>query len=69
MFKLMNLKKAAQKFHENESGLEALQVVMIIAIAALVLLVVKYFWDNNIYSWVKQLVTSITGWTSGTSGS
>ena len=66
MFKLMNLKKAAQKFHENESGLEALQVVMIIAIAALCLSVIKYFWDSNIRDWVINLVNQITGWTSGT---
>jgi Flp pilus assembly pilin Flp len=63
MFKLTSLTKTVRKFHENESGLEALQVVMIIAVAALCLLAIKYFWDTNIKDWVTNLINSITGWT------
>jgi hypothetical protein len=66
MLRRASLARAAHKFHNNESGLEALQVVMIIAIAALCLSVIKYFWDSNIRDWVINLVNQITGWTSGT---
>jgi len=36
--------------------------VMIVAIAALMLLFVKYAWDQWVYNWVKNLVTNITNW-------
>lgn len=33
-------------FHRNETGLEALQVVLIVGIAALILALLKYFWQD-----------------------
>jgi Flp pilus assembly pilin Flp len=35
------MKNAVRRFHQDEAGLEALQVVMIVAIAAIVLITVK----------------------------
>ncbi len=43
--KKLNLSAKFQKFHNDEAGLEALQVVMILAVAAVALIVVKTQWD------------------------
>ena len=56
-----NFANVLKKFHRNEAGLEALQVVMIIAIAALFLIAVKFQWQT-IETWFKGLVESITSW-------
>ncbi|MCU0703148.1 MAG: hypothetical protein MUF18_04065 [Fimbriiglobus sp.] len=49
------------QFHRDDRGLEALQVVMIIAIAALVLALVKLFW-SDVKNWVTPLVANIVDW-------
>ena len=53
--------KRLTRFHNDERGLEALQVVMIIAVAALVLALVKLFW-SDVKNWVTSLVGDILGW-------
>ena len=55
------IKAGLKRFHNNEEGLEALQVVMIIAIASLFLIAVKFQWQT-IETWYKGLVEAITGW-------
>jgi len=40
------IKTYLSAFHENEDGIEALQVVMIIAVAAIALILVKVFWGE-----------------------
>ena len=45
IMKNQNLSAKLQKFHSDEAGLEALQVVMILAVAAVALIVVKTQWD------------------------
>jgi Flp pilus assembly pilin Flp len=55
------MKKFLARFHEDERGLEALQVVMIIAIAALILAFVKTFW-GDVKTWFKQLSDPIIQW-------
>ncbi len=49
-------------FHTDEDGMETMQIVMIIAVAAIVLLFVKGQWET-ISNWASTLVTQITGWT------
>jgi hypothetical protein len=49
---LTRIKSAISKFHNDEAGLEALQVVMILAIAALCLVILKAYW-NTIKDWFK----------------
>jgi len=51
---------AIQKFVNDEDGLEAVQVVMITAIAALVLIVFMTFWDQ-IKGWASGLIQQIVG--------
>ena len=46
MKKFFNLRRAVRNFHEDEQGLEALQVVMILAIAAVCLILVKSKWTD-----------------------
>ena len=52
-----------RKFHSDEEGLEALQVVMIIALAAIVILVVATV-GQEIVTWMQDEVHNITegGW-------
>lgn len=58
MKSLTNLKQAAAKFHNDEDGLEALQIVMIIAIAALVLIAIKNKWPE-VRDWMNEQVDGI----------
>ncbi len=51
-----------RKFHEDETGIEAIQVVMILAIAAVALIVIKSQWEN-IKSWFNDNTDDATsGW-------
>jgi hypothetical protein len=52
--------RSLREFHRNEKGLEALQVVMIIAIAAVCLIAVKYNWDK-IRDWFYDVIGQGTG--------
>jgi Flp pilus assembly pilin Flp len=40
------MKRSLRNFHENEAGLEALQVVMIVAVAAVCLIAIKAKWPD-----------------------
>ena len=51
-----------RRIHEDEKGLETLQVVMIIAVAAIILALVKLFW-GKITTWFNQVTNFITQWT------
>lgn len=60
--------KSLRRIHEDERGLETLQVVMIIAIAALILALIKAYWPQ-VRTWFETLVNNILGWnTGGTAG-
>jgi uncharacterized protein involved in cysteine biosynthesis len=56
------IRRRLRAFHRDECGLEALQVVMIIAVAALILALVKLFW-SDIKNWVTPLIAKIIDWT------
>lgn len=43
---MSGLKDAARRFHNEEDGIESIQVVIILAIAAVALLVVKGKWED-----------------------
>ena len=61
----LNLKSAFTKFHNDEAGLEAMQVVMILAVAAVALIVVKTQW-NLVKGWFdKNSGEAIKGWAGG----
>lgn len=49
-------------FHTDEDGMETMQIVMIIAVAAIVLLFVKSQWET-ISGWASGLISQVTGWT------
>lgn len=53
-----------RNFVQEEDGMEAIQVVMIVAIAALVLVVLMTFWDK-IKGWADTAIGIITGRTQG----
>jgi hypothetical protein len=50
----------ARAFHDDEGGLEAVQVVMILSFAALVLLVGWRFW-GKIQTWATGKIDSFLG--------
>lgn len=51
-------------FHDDEEGMESVQVVMILAIAGLILVVLFAFWDQ-IKAWVKTAIDSVTNRKAG----
>jgi hypothetical protein len=53
------------KFHSDEEGLETLQVVMIIGIAAVILAIVRSQFPT-IRGWFESMLGNITGWTDPT---
>lgn len=55
------LKTRLRGLHEEEEGLETLQIVMIIAVAAIILLLIKYFWEN-IAEWATNFLGAVLGW-------
>lgn len=61
MSKLTQLKQSINKFHSDERGLEALQTVMILAIAAVALLIVKSVW-NDVETFFNDNMKPVTEW-------
>jgi len=49
-----------QQFHEDEDGMEAIQVVMIVAIAAIVLIFLKAVVWPRVSEWVMRKVEELT---------
>ncbi len=48
------------RFNKDQRGLETLQVVLIIAVAAIILALIVNQWPN-IKSWAEQAIQAITG--------
>ncbi len=66
MSKFITFKSVAQKFHSDERGIEALQVV-ILAVASIALIAVKTAWgsdDEGIKGWFVQLLGDLLDWES-----
>lgn len=58
--RLTAAKNGVVKFHRNEKGLEALQVILIVAIAAIILALLKLYW-KDVKAWFKTMVETIIG--------
>ncbi len=58
---MKTLKNAIARIHNDERGMETLQTVMLIAVAAIVLLFVKMYWEQ-IKEWFEGLVDQVLGW-------
>ncbi len=58
--KTTDLKNAVRTFHSDEDGLEAVQVVMIVAIAAMILLVVSTVGKEAV-DWAKEKWNALKG--------
>ncbi len=52
---------ATRQFDQDQDGMETMQVVMIIAVAAIVLLFVRGVW-YAIGDWAANLVYDLIGW-------
>jgi hypothetical protein len=52
---------ALRRLHEDEGGMEALQVVIILAIAAIALTLIKQAW-GPIKTWFRKSVAEIIAW-------
>lgn len=44
-----------RQFHDDEDGLETLQIVMIAGLAALIMIVIVAFW-KDIRGWFKKII-------------
>jgi hypothetical protein len=62
--KIPNIPTAIRAFHEDEEGLEALQVVMIIAIAAAILIAVMKLWPH-VQEWFSKETDQILKFKQG----
>lgn len=51
----------ARRFHRDESGMETLQVVMIIAVAAIIVAFAQSFWPK-IKTWFRESVDQVLRW-------
>lgn len=56
---ISDMRQNIERFNRDEDGMEAMQVVMIVAIAAMVLIALKVFW-KTIWSWADGLVSKVT---------
>ncbi len=57
---LTKFKNGVKKFHKDEKGLEALQVILIVAIAAIILALLKAFWPD-VKNFFKRSIEFIMG--------
>ena len=55
---LTSIKNRIARFHNNQKGLETLQVVLIIAVAAVILAFIVNSWDT-ISEWAGQVIQDI----------
>ena len=46
-------------FNDDEDGMETLQVVLIVAVAAIILIVIKLYW-REVKTWASGLMTRAT---------
>lgn len=53
-------KKKIAKFDKDERGMETLQTVLIVAVAAMILALIVSQWDT-ISSWVVDAINEVTG--------
>lgn len=61
------LKNATVRFFKDEEGLGTLEIVIILAIAAIVALAI-FFFGEKIIEWVKGLLKTLTGKSEGDLG-
>ncbi len=68
MTKQLNVLQTVRRFHSDDRGIEALQVVMILAVAAIALIAVKTAWEESngggIKGWFNDLLDIVLGWVS-----
>jgi Flp pilus assembly pilin Flp len=57
---LRNLRQTAVAFHDDEEGLEAVQTIMIVAIAAVLLIAVMTV-GQQIFTWLKTKWSDLQG--------
>jgi len=59
MFGIRKLTKGIKNLHNDEDGMETLQVVMIVGIGAVILIVLIAFW-KEIKTWTKEKMGKVT---------
>lgn len=59
-----SIKRCLRSLHDDEDGLEAIQVVMIVAIAALVLIAVMTI-GNEVFQWLREKWDELKGGSIG----
>jgi Flp pilus assembly pilin Flp len=57
---ITNLNSLVRKFHDDEEGLESLQVVMIIAIAAMIMIAAATVGQSGV-TWMKEQAEKLVG--------
>ncbi len=57
---LENSIKALRSFHNDEDGMETMQVVMLVALGAFIMIVLNN-WGDKVLEWAKGLVEEVIG--------
>ncbi len=57
---ITKLRQRIANFDKNEQGMETLQVVLIVAVAAIILALIVNQWPN-IKSWAEAAIKAVTG--------
>lgn len=54
------IRKRLRRFHDDEDGLEAVQTVMIVAIAAMIMIAVMVL-GQDVFDWLKEKWNELRG--------
>ena len=58
--KIQQIKETLKRIREDERGMEPIQVVLILAVAAVVISVLWKFWDSTIWPYFTDSVEDVT---------
>ena len=61
---ISNMRNRLAKFNNDERGMETLQVVLIIAVAAIILALIVNKWDD-IRDWAVEAIDAVTEFETG----
>ena len=58
--KIQQIKQTLKRIREDERGMEPIQVVLILAVAAVVIAVLWSFWESDIWPWFENVMGKVT---------
>ncbi len=59
--RLAQIRAAASEFYQDESGLNIIEIILIIFVAVIILIALAAFFNDTIYSKVKDTINTLLG--------